>query len=197
MTLTAFLLAAAAQQPAQRPRPEPARQPSAVTPPGTTSQPSPFDSTVAAISDIGTKVAEARSTYELYRRAAFNDPDGALLDRASLYRTKCRALAAAVLQGERRICRNCLPRTAQPAIDRYRANLPALKAMADQCVTRLDRLRARGNESAVAAAMRADVRAEGDRLVTGLRPYEARVADVRKVMGWDQQPNVPTPRRGS
>lgn len=201
--LTALALSAALQQQAplparQQPRPNAARPSATVIQPSAPSQPqTPFDSTVGAISDIGTKVAEVRSNYELYRRAAFNDPNGALVERATLYRASCRALAAATTQGEHRICRACLPRTAQPAIDRYRANLPALHAIADQCATRIDRLRARGNENAVAAAMRADARAEADRLVVGFRPYEARVVDVRRVMGWDQRPIVPTPRRGS
>lgn len=186
-----------APRPAQQPRPTPARQPVVVQPSSPSQPTTPYDSTVGALSDIGTKVAEVRSTYELYRRAAFNDPNGALIERATLYRTNCRALAAAIQQGERRICRNCLPRNVQVSVDQYRAHLPALRAVAEQCATRVDRLRARGDENVVATAMRADVRAEGDRLALGLRTYETRVRDVRRVMGWDQQPNVPTPRRGS
>jgi hypothetical protein len=187
-----------APRPAQPPRPNAARPSSVVARPSSPSQPTtPYDSTVGALTDIGTKVAEVRSTYDLYRRAAFNDPNGALVERAALYRTNCRALSDATRQGERRICHSCLPRNVQAVVDRYRAHLPALRTVAEQCASRIDRLRARGNENVVAAAMRADVRAEGGRLVTGLRPYEERVTDVRRVMGWDQQPIVPTPRRGN
>ena len=78
------------------------------------------------------KVAEVRSTYELYRRAAFNDPNGAVIERATLYRSNCRALAAAARQAEQRICRSCLPPNAQPAINQYRANLPALRSVAGE-----------------------------------------------------------------
>jgi hypothetical protein len=201
IVIAALVLVSALQQPAPRPAqppPTPPRQPSVVAQPSSANQPmSPFDSTVAALSDIGTKVAEVRSTYELYRRAAFNEPNGALVERSALYRTNCRALSTATRQGERRICRSCLPHDVQTTIDQYRAHLPALRTVAEQCVTRIERLRARGGENVVAAAMRADVRAEGDRLANGLRPYEARVADVRRAMGWDQQPNAPTPRRSN
>jgi len=199
---TAFVLSVAVQQPAprpaQQPQPAPPRPPSAVMQPSSSAQSkSPYDSTVAVLSDIGTKVAEVRATYELYRRAAFNDPNGALVARARLYQTNCRALSAAIEKGERHICRSCLPHDPQTTIDQYRAHLPALRTVARQCATRIDRLLARGDESVVASAMRADARTEGDRLVAGLRPYEAQVTNVRRAMGWDQQPNVPTPRRSN
>jgi hypothetical protein len=201
MMLPVLVLGMALQQPAPHPAPQhqsPPARPAADAQGSSPSHPlTPYDSTVGALSDVGTKVAEVRSTYELYRRAAFNDPNGALLERAALYRTNCRTLAAATRQAEQRICRHCLPHSVQPTVDQYRAHMPALRTVAEQCVTRIDRLKARGDEAAVAAAMRADARAEGDRLAVGLRPYEARVADVRKVMGWDQQPATPTPRRSN
>jgi len=201
MMLTALVLGAALQQPAaptQQPHTAPARTPSAAAPNSSPSHPqTPYDSTVGALIEVGTKVAEVRSSYELYRRAAFNDPNGALFERANQYRARCRALAAATSQAQHRICRHCLPPNTQPAIDQYRANLPALRTVAEQCATRIDRLKARGDENTVAAAMRADARTENERLAAGFRPYEARVADVRRVMGWDQQPAVPTPRRGN
>jgi len=201
MTLTALVLAAAVQQSApatQQPHPAPSRTPPAATQNSSPSHPlTPYDSTVGALTDVGTKVAEVRSAYELYRRAAFNDPNGALFERANQYRARCQALAAATRQAERRICRHCLPPNTQPAVDQYRAHLPALRTVAEQCATRIDRLKARGDENTVATAMRADARTENDRLAAGFRPYEARVADVRRVMGWDQQPVVPTPRRGN
>jgi len=211
MIIAMMALSAAFQQtprPAQQQPARPAQRPAQAAPstrqtpaniqPTHTNQPvTPYDTTVAALSDIGTKVAEMRSTYELYRRAVYNEPNGAIVDRAGLYRTSCQALSAATVQGERRICRNCLPRNVQPAIDQYRVYLPQLKRLADACAARVVQLKARGGEGVVAAALKADVRPEGDRMANGLRLYEVRLREVRRVMGWDQQPVMPTPRRGS
>lgn len=201
MILAALAFGVALQQPAQQPRPATVRPQVTVQTQQQASSPShpltPFDSTVGALSDVGTKVAEVRSTYELYRRAAFNEPDGALIERANLYRSNLRTLMAAIVEAQHRICRSCLPRSVQPAVDQYRANLPALSRTAEQSAARIAQLKSRGSTASVATAMRADVRAEGERLMMGTRTYEARVADVRRVMGWDQTPPVPTPRRGS
>lgn len=195
--LLASALAAVLQQGAApaRPQQQQVPRPSMALTQSTGPQ-TPFDSSVAALTDVGTKVAEMRSAYELYRRAVFNQPDGAILERGDLYKNSCSALATSVQRAQRHLCRTCMATNVRPAIEQYRANLPSLARVANQCAARMARLRGRGN-AAAAEAMRADIRPEGERLVNGLRPYEARLADVRRVMGWEQREVLPTPRRGN
>jgi hypothetical protein len=198
MIVFASALVAVLQQgaaPARSQQQQPQR-PSSVLRPSSGAPRTAFDSSVAALVDVGTKVAEVRSAYELYRRAVFNQPDGAILVRGDLYQNSCRALAVSVQKAQREICRTCMAPNIRPTIEQYRANLPSLTRMANACSARMARLRERGT-AAAADGMRADIRLEGERLLNGLRPYEARLAEVRRVMGWAQQEVLPTPRRGN
>ena len=171
------------------------QQPQAAAPRQTPQPNTAFDSSVAAISDIGIKVAETRSVYDLYRRAAFNEPDGALMDRATMYGASCRALSNALRDGHHAICLHCLPARIQPVVDQYRTYLPTLERFSVACASRIDQLKERGTTTAQTKALRDDVIPAGNRMVTALRGYEVRLQGVRQAMGW-VAPNVPTPRRG-
>lgn len=184
MMITGLLMAALLQQP-QQPQPRPVPSAAQVQQSVTPIPHSAFDSTVAAVSDVGTKVAELRTSYDLYRRAVFNEPDGAVVQRATAYGTKCRALATAALQAQRHITPGSVSADARPALVRYRENLPSLNRLGQSCGNRMQQLKTRGDERAVASALRNDVQAQGNQLAQGLTSYEARLHDVRVVMGWE------------
>lgn len=169
------------QQPQPRPVPTQAQVHQAVTP----IPHNAFDSTVDAVSDIGTKVAEVRSSYELYRRAVYNEPDGAVLQRATGYEAKCRALATAALQAHAHITPHSVGAEIRPAIVRYREYLPSLSRVGTTCANRMQQLKTRGNEGVVATALRNDVQTQGNQLVQGLAPYEERLHELRVAMGWE------------
>jgi len=193
-SLAAFLVATLGASPllAQR-------QPTGVTPRGNVPLQSDapktaFDTTVAAISTIGTKVAEVRGAYELYRRAAFNEPDGAVLQRGRQYQESCLALAAAVREAEARVRPATVGVAVRPSVQRYRGYLPSLARVADRCAGRIRQMRARRTDVAAAKALRDGARGEGRQLAIDLRTYELRLRDVRHAMGWDQRGLVPTAR---
>jgi hypothetical protein len=193
-----LLLVAAPQQPAPRQAPtaaptSPARPQQAA--PARPAPPTAPESTVAAITDIGTRVAEAKNAYDVFRRSAFNDPNGKVLERAEVFRTSCRQMAEAADRGQRMLCRACFPAAVQASVDRYREVLPSLGRTGRQCASRVQQLRAGVTPDTAALRLRRDVRPMGERLVTGVRPYEARLEEVRRQFGWAQPVMVPTPRR--
>ena len=192
-----FALAGAAQQP------RPAQQPQRPTPTSAQVQAqankapeTPFDTTGAAISNIGIKVGELRSVYDLYRRAAYNEPDGAVLQRAGMFADACRALEAAARDAQKTMCHTCMARRIQPPIDQYHAYLPAIQRYSQSCAARVAQLKAHGNDSTQSRALRQDVIPAGTRMMATLRTYEARLHAVRLAMGWET-PALPAPRRGN
>jgi hypothetical protein len=153
----------------------------------------PYDSTVAAIREVGAKVADVKSYLELYRRAAFNDPSGVVLQNADLFRNSCRALAEETDSGRHVLCRHCLSADAQRAVERYRAYLSSLAQLGRQCAARMVQVRGGSNGAAAVERLRREARPMSARIVAGLTPYEARLREVRIAFGWES-PTV-TPRR--
>ncbi len=153
----------------------------------------PYDSTVEAIIDLGTKVAEVKSGLELFRRAAFNEPTGTVLERSEVFGRSCRNMVSAVRRAEGLLCRSCLPRTAQEAVNAYRNNLPNLSRLGTQCASRLEQLRRGVSADTAAARLRREARPMSARLTDGLRPYETRLLAVRREFGWEQ-PVMPSPQ---
>jgi len=185
------LLALLTQQPAQRPHQRPAPTPPQGGQAEIARAPTlrtPYDTTRQSIIELGTRVADVRSLLELYRRAAFNDPDGAVLESAGRLSRGCRMLADSVDVARRKICRHCLSPSAQSAVEDYRAYLPTLAGVARQCSTRLHQL-ATGDSSA--ARLRREALPVSNRLVTGVRPYEARLQQVRIAFGWAAPARTP------
>lgn len=193
MTILSLLVLGAALQQSPQPRPAQGPQPATQQTPAL----SGLDSSVRAVTDVGTRVAEVRSAYDQYRRAVFNEADGAIVERATVFRTRCTALAASARLAQRNIVVTRVAPQLRTPLLRYREYLPTLAQVGDQCAARTLRLRGRGSEAAAATAMRADIRNEGNRVVAGLMPYEARLQDVRVAMGWTGGTQTPTPRRGS
>ena len=152
----------------------------------------PDDTTRELIIDVGRRVADVRTGIELYRRAAFNSPDGELLEDANIFARSCRDLAETAERARRSMCRQCLSPTAQRATEGYRAYLPALARMARDAEARVRQLAARDSG---AARLRRDVLPANNRIVAGLRPYEARLHQVREAFGWTATTGTPTPRR--
>lgn len=145
-----------------------------------------------AITDVGRGVAEARSTHELLRRAVFNSSDAQVVERAQQMQQRCRELVTIVQSATGRLCRSCYAAVAQRAIDAYRTGLPAVGQVGTRCVSRLTQdLRARN----AAAAVRASIRIIGEALAGGLRPYEARLLEVRRAFGLVAPPGAPARRR--
>ena len=156
--------------------------------------PAARDSTFAAVSAVAEKVAAVKSAYELYRRAAFNDTDSMMLLRASGYGTACHDLAAAARQQRPRLCRTCMERAAQSAIDQYRAYLPKLQLLGERCAVRMRSLVSRHPAAIRPAVLRHEVGPAGARMVQELRSYELRVAAVRATMAPAAGPAPPRRR---
>lgn len=193
MTLLALTFAGALFQ--QQPRPSTVPSAAQVQA-GVPAPRTAFDTTVAAMTDVGTKVAEVRTAYELYRRAVYNEPDGAIVQRASAYAGKCRALATAALQAQQRITAHSVAAQTRTVVMRYREYLPSLSRVGQGCANKTQQLRTHAaNEHAAALAMRNDIQNQGNHLLQGLAPYEARLHDVRVAMGWEQSTPARRPAR--
>lgn len=174
-----------------------AQQPSAgalVRPRPTTVPRTRYDSTVAAVRDIGNQVARVKSDLDLFHRATAARPSGEVIQRASGLRSSCDAMASAIQRGLPMLCRGCLARSMQTSIDRYRAYLPALARVGRQCAARIRQLTRSGAEDAQAGALKREANALSARVVGGIVPYEQRLAAVRRAFGW--APASPAPRRG-
>lgn len=191
-----LLLVTALALPQQRPAPAPA-----ASAPRAGAQADPlasagtaYDSTVAAITDVGTKVASVKATSDLLRRSSFNDSPGTVLERARMLRRSCEDLAAATQRAGRVICRSCTARDVQPVVERYRMVLPTLTRLGRQCATRVQRWTTGGSASDQAQRVRSDVRALSRDIVAGFTPYEQRLQEVREVFGWAARSGSPTPR---
>ncbi len=193
------------QQPlraSRRPVPAPAAQTPSSARSSVGVQPAPapktaFDSAIAAVSDIGIKVAEVRSAYSAYRLAAFNQADGAVVERAVQFGVSSRTLATAIQNQSRNLCRSCMAnRNTQTILDAYRTSLTSVQRTAQQFATRMQNVNPGTPAPARTARLRSDVRAVGVQLVQGLQEYEARLHALRGAMGWDVPP-MPTPRRGN
>jgi hypothetical protein len=147
--------------------------------PGT--QRTAFDSTRDLVATIGQRVADVRSSLDLFRRAVFNSTDAEVLNTAAGFRLSCRSLDSAASVGARKVCRSCAERSVQSALNGYRAILPSVSRVGAQCATRLARL-SRGERAA--GQLRRDVRVVGNAIVEGLVPYERRLQVLRVAAGW-------------
>jgi len=147
------------------------------------------------ISAIGLAVAEVRSGSDVLRRAAFNDPDAVVVERARLLQLRCEELTTAARAAPARICRTCFGR-AQPAIERYRASLAGAVQTGTRCT---NTLRAQLRERQSAAAVKRGIRPFGQLIIAGLRPYEDAIHGVRVALGLEvpiQQAAPPRRRPG-
>jgi hypothetical protein len=198
--LTLALAFGATQQPQQshqpRRRAEPVtRSPAnlAPTPNGAAAPQAPaprnaYDSTVTVVVNVGRAVADVKAELDRFQMTAQGNAPGEVLEKSDAFRSKCQDLAAAARRGPRMMCRHCASRAAQVAFDRYKAFLPTLAQLGTRCSNTLQRLRGRDPDAAV-QALRRESRNIGDFMVTGFRQYEARLTQVREVLGG------PAPRR--
>lgn len=152
----------------------------------------PYDSAVWWIGEVGRKVAGVRSAVDQLRRAGYNFPDGVVRERLDLLQGRCRELARAASDAQRRICRGCVEPRLRPVLERYRAELTSVTAFGTRCATRMRQLGADRREG---ASDRARVAARGysAEVARGLRAYEQRIGEVRVAFGW--QPPAPQPRQ--
>ena len=195
LLLAAMLIpagSAAGQQPAQA-RPS---VPTTVHVPAASAEPrTAYDSTVLGLRRIGQAVAEVKTAMDAFRRASI-EPDGVMLERAALLRAKCRALTTTAEQQGRRLCRTCVGREQRTSLDAYRAYLPSLQRVAQQCATTITRLGSGQGVAGAATRLRRESRNISNRIVEGLVPYEQRLTAVRVAFGWAPTPQNPV-RRGS
>ena len=177
--LLVILTAVAALQQPQRSaaRPTPSQEPVRSAGQQVPQRNPAFDTTAKAILDIGKAVADVRSEVDRLRGAAYNDPGGTLLEYAAAVRTKCQALAAAAQKGARAMCSHCVGGGVQPAVDQYRAYLPAVAQLGSRCAADVQRLRGRGDEAG-ATAVRRGARTFSETIVSGMRGYEAHLAPL-------------------
>lgn len=140
----------------------------------------PYDSTVAQIAALGTRVAEVRTAIDLYRRASISEPAGIVEERADRVQARCAAMAEAAERARRAICRGCVRPSARPALEGYREQLASVSQVGRRCVGRLAQLRA----APPSRALREEARPLARRIVEGLRGYEARLRELRDAMGW-------------
>jgi hypothetical protein len=193
--LTLLLAAFMTQQPqstTRRPADPATRSPAnAPAPQAQTPPPAgPLDSTMTAVTSVARAVADVKAEADRFRTRAFNDPTGSVLESAAAFRTACERLAAVARTGPRMICRHCISGRGQPAFDRYRAFLPSLVGLGGRCATRL---RTKVTADVAPAVLRQTAIDMSNLIVTGLRPYEQRVGDIRAVLAPTPRP---APRRG-
>jgi hypothetical protein len=180
---------------AQPPARQPAAAPQSTTLPATTQlqtggrEPrTPYDTTVVAIRRIALSVAEVKSNLGAFSRAAAREPAAVVVERATRLQDRCQALARSAAEDGRLLCRSCVRGERAAALERYRASLASLQQVGRQCSTTVAQLRrARGAEQA-AAGLKREARTIGNRIATGLVPYEQRLEAVRQAFGWSTRP---------
>jgi hypothetical protein len=176
MTIVAALIATAAwQQPQVLPQDPPPRTSS--------------DTTLFQVVAIGRAVAEVKAEFDRFRMLALNDDSGRLMESSDVFRTRCQELAVAAQKAGHTMCRSCLTRSLQPAINQYRAFMPSLARLGTRCASTLGRLRVADPVTA-AGNLRRGARNMSSFMVAGLRQYEARLMPVRQAL------TAPPPRRG-
>lgn len=179
MPIFALLAFGLAQQPqSQAPRQGAASAPRAQT--------ASLNTTMTAVTDVAAAVADVKAEADRFRTRAFNDPAGAVLESAASFKAACERLAAAARKAPPMICRSCMRGGSQPAFDRYRAYMPSLAGLGGRCVARL---RAGASADASQAQLRRTSIDMSNLVVTGLRPYEQRIGEIRAHL----QPATPRP----
>ncbi|HXY69016.1 MAG TPA: hypothetical protein VEH62_06170 [Gemmatimonadales bacterium] len=153
-----------------------------------------FDSSKAALHNVGMPIAEVKSALDVYRRAVFNGTDQEVLDNARYLRASCLATDTTARRMIGQVCRHCARGEVQAAFDGYRQMLPTLRRGMQQCAGRLSQLE-RGSDAA--KQLRHDVRAVGNPLVTTLRFYEARLGALLKVLNITHSPPPPPRQPGA
>jgi hypothetical protein len=181
MILPVVMLAAAlGQQPARAPAQAPDKRRLAA-----------FDTTGAAVTAVGDRVAEVKSALDLFRRAVFNAPDAEVLGTADLFAQRCHGLDSTATAASRRICRSCVAAKVNAALGGYRQIMPAVARTGARCASRLRQLLV---GPSAGKRLRADVRNVGNAVVAGLVPYEQRLRVLREALG-AVPPNTIPPRR--
>jgi hypothetical protein len=175
-TILALLIAAAWQQPQALPQDPPPRTSS--------------DTTILQVVAIGRAVAEVRAEVDRFRMLAFNDDGGRLVESSAVFQTGCQEPAVAAQKAGHTMCRSCLNRSLQPAINQYRAFMPSLARLGSRCAATLGRLRV-SDPVAATGNLRRGARNISTFIVAGLRQYEARLTPVRQALT-----APPPPRRG-
>src|SRR5579859_4020768 len=138
-----------------------------------------LDSNTKALTDVAQAVANVRAETDRFRTRAFNDPAGSVLESAVAFRSACDSVAAAATRARRQICRSCQRGRLQATLDNYRVYMPTLAELGRRCAARL---RARVTASSSQASLHQTALEMSNMLVTGLRTYERKVADVRGAM---------------
>ncbi len=164
MLLPVLLIAAALQQPQQRPAPGAAVG---------QREAAGYDTSLTVVNRVGLKVAYVKSGLELYRRAVFNGADGEVLNTSDNLRQQCRALDSTAAAAPRKICRRCGSPAVAAALRRYEQILPSVARVGAQCASRIAYL---ARQRDAAKRLRAEVRVIGNRIVAGFAPYEQRVS---------------------
>lgn len=139
----------------------------------------PLDSTMTAVTNVARAVADVKAEADRFRTRAFNDPIGSVLESAAAFRTACERLTEVARTAPQMVCRHCIGGHGQPAYDHYRAFLPSLAGLGGRCVTRL---RTKVTADASPAVLRQTAIDMSNLVVTGLRPYERRVGEIRALL---------------
>ncbi len=181
MTVLPLLLAFGVQQ-QQQPRRAPAEL----------SGPAAYDTSFAAINQVGFAGAYVKSALDLLRRAVFNSPDAEVLSAAGNLRAKCRELDSTATGVPRRICRHCGSPQVRSALQRYRASLPSLARVGGRCASRVAVL-SRG--SGAAARIKREFFTLSNPIIEGLRADERHYPDVEIAMQGGVAPPPAVPLR--
>ena len=153
------------------------------------------DSVALAIQRVGFAVAHVKTRMDLLRRAAGNDPDSSVLDRATELRAACEAMAGTAAAQSPLLCRHCLEQERQAPIDAYRAYLPSLERAGRHCATTIVQLR-QSTGAGAARRLRHEAVPIGDQLVEAFVLYERHLYAVRVAFGWAPPASTAPARRG-
>lgn len=185
MLLHLFGLAALLmQQPQPRPAPRAARADTPSAPlilPNETPR-SAYDTAIAAVAFVSSRVADVRSTLDRYRLAVFNQADGEVVEVARLLNTSCRALADATRRAPRVLCLSCVNPTMRPRMATYKDGLPRLQGAMQRASATLTRSVSR-TPAPSAAGLRRDFRPLSAAIVAALQDYERRLGGVLEELG--------------
>ncbi|MFI5280256.1 MAG: hypothetical protein ACHQU1_07160 [Gemmatimonadales bacterium] len=182
--LTLLLVGFVSQQPqSTTPRRAAPATPGSATSPAqrqrTPAQAAAMDTTMRVVADVALIVADVKAETDRFRTRAFNDPTGSVLESAAAFRAACERLAAAARAAPPKMCRTCLRPQSQPAFNHYRAFLPTLAGLGGRCAARL---RTKVTADASQAVLRQTAIDMSNMMIAGLRPYEARIGEIRATL---------------
>jgi hypothetical protein len=119
-----------------------------------------------------------------------------VVDRATRLQDRCRAMARSAADDGRMLCRTCVQGERQAALERYRAYLASLQQVGRQCSTTVSRQHQEGRVEETAVGLKREARGIGNRIASGLVPYEQRLEAVRRAFGWTST-SAPGSRAGT